>query len=56
MSDVEANGRLPGLEPARPSTPYHLVDVVPDISNFVWDVLGRKSGSTVASLPPPQGF
>ena len=51
MSDAVANGRQPEPEPTRPSTPYNLADVVPDLPASVSDVLGRNVGSAVASLP-----
>ena len=52
MSDAEANGHQPEPEPTHPPT-YNLADVVPDLSAFVSDVLGRNaaSGSAVASFP-----
>ena len=50
MSDAEANGHQPEPEPTHPPT-YNLADVVPDLSAFVSDVLGRNAGSAVASFP-----
>ena len=47
MSDA---GHQPEPEPAYPST-YNLADVVPDLSAFVSDMLGRNAGSSVASFP-----
>ena len=46
MSDAEADGHQPEPEPT-----YNLADVVPDLSAFVSDVLGRNAGSAVASFP-----
>ena len=52
MSDA---GRQPVPEPAHPPT-YNLADVVPDLSAFVSDVLGRNAGSAVLLFPPPPSF
>ena len=50
MSDAEANGHQPEPEPTHPPT-CNLADVVPDLSAFVSDVLGRNAGSAVVYFP-----